>query len=172
MTHYHYVSRKLEGRISPNKGRGLFALEWIAKDELLLVWGGFIVDGNERQALSERQQSLSITVEENLYFVPFKEEIGDWVNHSCEPNAWLVGQITLFARRDIQSGEEICFDYATCLGINDPADEFECSCGQLDCRKRVTANDWRIPALQERYAGHFSPYLQRRIDKLKLLGSK
>jgi hypothetical protein len=31
----------------------------------------------------------------------------------------------------------------------------------------VSADDWRNPTLWERYAGHFSPYLQRRIDALK-----
>ena len=29
-------------------------------------------------------------------------------------------------------------------------------------------NDWAQPELWTRYAGHFSPYLQRRIDQLKL----
>ena len=35
------------------------------------------------------------------------------------------------------------------------------------CRGRVTGNDWRDPTLWKRYAGHFSPYLQRRINALQ-----
>ena len=35
------------------------------------------------------------------------------------------------------------------------------------CRGRVTGEDWRNPALWERYAGHFSPYLERRIKALR-----
>jgi hypothetical protein len=35
------------------------------------------------------------------------------------------------------------------------------------CRGRVTGEDWRNPELWERYAGHFSPYLERRIKALK-----
>jgi hypothetical protein len=31
----------------------------------------------------------------------------------------------------------------------------------------VTGDDWRNPTLWERYAGHFSPYLERRIRALK-----
>jgi len=31
----------------------------------------------------------------------------------------------------------------------------------------VTGNDWRDPTLWKRYAGHFSPYLQRRINALQ-----
>jgi hypothetical protein len=31
----------------------------------------------------------------------------------------------------------------------------------------VTGEDWRRPDLWARYAGHFSPYLERRIKALK-----
>ena len=31
----------------------------------------------------------------------------------------------------------------------------------------MTGNDWRDPSLWKRYAGHFSPYLQRRIAALQ-----
>ena len=48
-----------------------------------------------------------------------------------------------------------------------PYDEFECACGTSLCRGRVTGEDWRNPELWERYAGHFSPYLERRIKALK-----
>ena len=30
----------------------------------------------------------------------------------------------------------------------------------------VTGNDWRLLELQERYAGHFSPFINARIAKL------
>ena len=29
----------------------------------------------------------------------------------------------------------------------------------------MTGDDWKLPELQTRYAGHFSPYIQRRIEK-------
>jgi hypothetical protein len=77
----------------------------------------------------------------------------------------LNGQITLIALRDIAVGEEVCFDYATCDGS--PYDEFECECGAPSCRKHITGRDWRRPELWERYCGYFSPYLQRRIERLK-----
>jgi hypothetical protein len=31
----------------------------------------------------------------------------------------------------------------------------------------VTGKDWQIPALQERYFGYFSPYLQARIANVR-----
>ena len=41
-----------------------------------------------------------------------------------------------------------------------------CYCGKPTCRGVVTGSDWREPALQEKYAGWFSPYLARRIAAL------
>jgi hypothetical protein len=32
----------------------------------------------------------------------------------------------------------------------------------------VTGSDWALPELQKRYKGYFSPYLQRRIDRIHL----
>ena len=77
----------------------------------------------------------------------------------------LIGQISVVALRDIYPGEEVCFDYAMSDSV--PYDEFTCACGELNCRGRVTGNDWMLPDLQARYAGYFSPYLQRRIHRLQ-----
>jgi hypothetical protein len=44
-----------------------------------------------------------------------------------------------------------------------PYDEFACGCGSHDCRRRVSGDDWKRSELWQRYAGYFSPYLQRRI---------
>jgi len=86
------------------------------------------------------------------------------LNHSCEPSCGLVGATLLVAMRDIAVGEELTFDYATCDSSD--YDEFECLCGEPTCRGIVTGLDWTKPELQERYAGWFSPYLQRRIASL------
>lgn len=67
---------------------------------------------------------------------------------------------------DIAPGEEICLDYAMCDGS--AYDEFECGCGSPNCRGYVSGDDWKRPELWERYKGYFSPYLQRRIDRLKV----
>jgi hypothetical protein len=45
-----------------------------------------------------------------------------------------------------------------------PYDEFECGCGQPTCRGHISGNDWQKPELQKRYAGFFSPHVQRKID--------
>jgi len=160
-----YVSPKLVGSdVSHKGGHGVFALQRVKAGELLVVWGGEIVTGERLAEMPASERRLCVQVEENLYLWTSQEGPADWINHSCDPNAGLVGHIALFALRDIDPGEEICFDYATSDGS--PYDEFECTCGALECRGRVTGDDWRRPELQRRYRGLFSPYLQRRIDAL------
>ena len=45
--------------------------------------------------------------------------------------------------------------------------EMECNCGRPACRGIVTGKDWMKPVLQEKYAGWFCWFLQRKIDRLK-----
>ena len=140
----------------------MFAREKVRANDVLVVWGGEVVTGKVLQSMSDDKHRLSIQIEEDLYLVTANEGPADWVNHSCSPNAGLLGQVVLVALRDIRVDEEICFDYATSDGSS--YDEFECGCGAKTCRHHVTGDDWKLPELQARYAGHFSPYLQRRID--------
>jgi hypothetical protein len=81
-----------------------------------------------------------------------------FLNHSCDPNIWLIDDITLAARRTIAAGEELTADYATweC----DPDWVLEpCRCGSTLCRGRITGDDWLLRELQTRYGSRFSSYL-------------
>lgn len=145
---------------------GLFCAGYISAGELLIVWGGEIIPYEGLAALSEVQRQHSVQVEEALYLVTVKPpDAGDFINHSCDPSAGLSGQIAVVAMRDIYPGEEVCYDYA--MSDGSPYDEFDCGCGSANCRRRVTGDDWRRPELQARYAGYFSPYLQRRIERMQ-----
>ena len=161
-----YLSSKLEGRLKADKsGNSIFALEPIKKGELIAVFGGVVYEWETFIHLPERERSLCLQVEDRHFLVPRPIGEGDYVNHSCNPNAGLSGQIGLVAMRDIQIGEEVCFDYAMCDTM--PYDEFDCLCGAPTCRGKVGGSDWQRPELQKRYAGYFSPHVQRCIDKQK-----
>lgn len=164
---HSYFAPCLEARPLPEKGHyGVFARTPIPAGELLVMWAGRIVAAAQLTTLSALQVSRSVQVEEELYLVPVVDhEPGDFINHSCNPNAGLQGQIALVALRDIMTGEEICYDYA--MSDGSAYDEFVCQCGEANCRGRITGSDWQISALQARYVGYFSPYLQRRIDRLR-----
>jgi hypothetical protein len=160
-----YASPRLEGRQGGDKGgRGVFARDRIERGELLVVFAGAVLLGEELAALPPDQRRLVLQVDDDHYLLSEVEGWADWVNHCCEPNAGLRGQVTLVAMRDIEAGEEICYDYA--MSDGSPYDGFDCLCGRAGCRGRVSGDDWMLDALWERYRGHFSPYLQARIDAL------
>ena len=164
-----YLSPKLETRARPDIGEeGIYALEPLEKEELLIVWGGDIVDEEELRQLPEELKKMTAQVEEGLFQVSRDPSPGDHINHSCDPNAGMRGQIAIVAMRPIAAGEEICIDYAMVDGT--PYDEFDCACGAAACRGHISGNDWQRPELWDRYAGYFSPYLQRRIDRLRNSG--
>ena len=162
----HYLSPRLEVRAEPEKGGfGVYAIEAVAAGEVVSVWGGYIVDAEQLAALPHEVQQHSVQIEEGLYSATIGgAETADFINHSCDPNLGLRGQITLVALSDIDAGEEVCFDYA--MTDSTPYDEFECRCGSANCRGTVRGDDWKLPELWAKYAGYFSPYLQRRIDRL------
>ena len=83
------------------------------------------------------------------------------VNHSCDPTLWWDGD-TLVTRRAVAAGEELTADYAT--GDADPDLVLMCHCETYRCRQLISGDDWRIPQLQQRYAGHWRPHLQRLIE--------
>jgi len=160
-----YLSPKLVGLKRSDDERGVFAKQPISQGECLAVWGGTIMTATQLRQQPLLMQKLSVQVDEDAYLVSFQEGPADWMNHSCNPNAGLQGQISVIALRDIAIDEEICFDYA--MSDGSPYDEFDCRCGSPHCRGRITGNDWQRSELWERYYGYFSPYLQRRIELLQ-----
>lgn len=168
----NYLSPKLEMRQHPDKGGfGVYANEPLEKGELIVVWGGYMLTGEQFEQLSPDARQHSLQVEENVFQVPIRpDDPADMINHACTPNAGLRGNVSLVAMRPIAAGEEICFDYA--MSDGSPYDEFDCGCGTAQCRGRVTGDDWRLPELQKRYAGYFSPYLHKRIQRLQASNGK
>jgi len=162
-----FLSPKLRMWPTPEKGGyAVFASQVVKKGELLAVWGGRVATLEQVLALPPEQQGHTIQIYDELYLAPTDmEEPADFINHSCDPNAGIWGQIALVAMRDIEADEEITFDYA--MADSSSYDEFDCACGARNCRGRVSGNDWKLPDLWEKYDGYFSTYLQHKIDKLR-----
>jgi hypothetical protein len=85
----------------------------------------------------------------------------DLLNHSCDPNLGWAGD-DLAALCDIAAGSELTLDYATF--VDDPGFVMMCHCETYRCRQVVEGTDWQIPQLRQRYAGHWHPALQKRIE--------
>ena len=106
-----------------------------------------------------------IQIEDGLYIAPGRAEDVEanllCLNHSCNPNVGVRGQITFVAMRDVPAGAELTIDYAMIDG--DPAERMACTCGAPECRGIITGSDWRLKELQRRYSGYFSRYLHDRF---------
>lgn len=162
---FSHLNSKCEARENSTGGCGVFANTMIAKNELISLWGGRIVHKDELDPSMPRFTQRVLQVDEDLYLLTAEEkEPTDCFNHSCDPNLGFSGQIGLIALRDIRAGEELTFDYA--MSDGGPYDEFECHCGSIHCRRKITGSDWKLPQLWNKYKGYFSPYLARRIEKI------
>ena len=167
MTPLSYRSPKTEVRESKIHGRGLFATADIAKDEIVAVKGGHIVDGETlRREITPRLGPVEIQIGDDLFIAPATREERElsmlYSNHSCDANLGMRGEITFVAMRDIRAGEELTHDWAT---TDDDDYSVECKCGAPNCRGTLTGTDWQRPELQKRYAGYFSAYLAIRIAR-------
>jgi hypothetical protein len=161
-----FLGQGLIGVDIPSKGgRAVIATQTIPPGSLLVVFGGDVLTREEVEALPSDLRRLVLQVDEGLFLFSRDEGPADWINHSCEPNAGLRGQICLVALKTIEPGEEITFDYAMSDGCD--YDEFDCQCGAERCRGRVSGEDWRRPDLIARYRGYRSPYLDFRLKRLK-----
>ena len=149
-----YLSPKTEVRESKIHGHGLFAMADIAKDEVVAVKGGRIVDRKTlREKITPRLGPVEIQIDDDLFIAPVTDEERElsmlYSNHSCNANLGMRGEITLVAMRDIRAGAELTHDWAM---TDDDDYSVECKCGAPNCRKILTGKDWQRPELQERYA--------------------
>ena len=154
-----------KGQPSGIEGRGLYAVAPIAKGDVVAIKGGHLVDTDTLRSLPIDLQNSEIQIAAGIHLVAISDDEYEpvmlFLNHSCEPNLGVDGNIVFVAMRDIAAGEELTTDYAL---FDDCDDEMACQCGTASCRGTINGRDWRRPELQERFAGYFSNYLQQKID--------
>ena len=170
MTPLSYLSPKTKVRESKIHGRGLFAIADITKNEIVAVKGGHIVDRKTlREKITPRFGPVEIQIDDDLFIAPVTEDERElsmlYLNHSCDPNLGVRGEITFVAICDIRAGEELTHDWAM---TDDDDYSVECNCGALNCRQILTGKDWQRPDLQKRYAGYFAAYLAPKIALLEV----
>lgn len=128
------MSAKLCVKESRIYGRGCFALAHFPARKKIAAFTGEPLRGRGRvEARLRRPGSRVITIGED--FAIDGAVGGDataFINHSCEPNAFLravsAEKVAFFALRDIEPGEEITIDY------KDPDHPPVCRCGAANCR--------------------------------------
>jgi uncharacterized protein len=158
-----------KGGHSAIEGRGVHAIEPIPAGEVVAVKGGHIVDAATVAGLPEAIRNSGFQIADDLYLAALHageyDDVMMLVNHSCEPNLGMGGNVCLVSMRDIAPGEELTIEYALFLSA-DPGMVMDCHCGSATCRGRVTGTDWMRESLHQQYQGWFSWWVQRQIDGL------
>jgi hypothetical protein len=159
-----YRSPKTVVRPSSIGGRGLFAHTAVAKGEIVCVKAGHLLDKATFQTLKSTINAAELPITDVLFLAPVSEDefedVMMFLNHSCEPNVGIQGQIVFVAMRDIAAGEELTLDYGT---IDHDAEPMTCRCGAPGCRRVITSQDWQKPELQQKYGRYFAWYLLEKI---------
>jgi SET domain-containing protein len=160
---------RLEFRKSSISGKGMFALEPIKRGEIVCIVGGSVMTESEFAAFQATHPLYNcIQIDDHLHLVEDPEitrYLDDTMNHSCDSSAWMADEVTLVARWDIEAGEEVTVDYALFTTRSNWMLDVRCRCGSPHCRRIITGDDWRREDVQERYRYHFSPFINRRIER-------
>jgi len=128
------------------KGWGLVANENIRRGELVQEYVGEVIDSDEKEKRLE-EWTAEHPNDPNFYMMQLSPgwfldarlegNLSRFANHSCDPNCDLSrvnvgGYIRngIFAKRDIEKGEFISYDYQ----FDTKLDRFVCRCGAKNCR--------------------------------------
>lgn len=125
------------------RGRGVRARRRFARGEIVVRFGGALVPVAE---LDDFTHTLQVGPGR---FLGRSHALDDYVNHSCAPNTALevVGHAArLRAVTSIAPGDEVTFDYSTCM-VDEPVIP-GCLCGASGCRGEIAP----FPDLPERAA--------------------
>ena len=118
-------------------GKGCFALTHFPARKKIKLYEGELIKGSRKiQARIRRQAESAIKIITIGSDVAIDGAVGGnetaFINHSCDPNAFIrvvsAEKVAIFARRDIQPGEELTIDY------RDPYHPEVCHCGAANCR--------------------------------------
>ncbi|MDP1742681.1 SET domain-containing protein [Polaromonas sp.] len=143
--------RRIQTRVSPVHGKGVFAVQDLAEGETLIEYVGEVVTWKE--ALRRHPHDPQ-DPNHTFYFHIDKKHVIDakvggnssrWINHSCKPNCEAdeqKGRVFIKALRNIAAGDELFYDYG--LIIDAPYTkkllaEYPCWCGAKNCRGTLLA---------------------------------
>src|SRR5262249_47384521 len=110
-----WIDPRIDIRAAPGRGKGSFARAPIRAGEIVTVWGGPVFTTAEVKTRKTKKCSFT-AITENLHMGSpanlTEPGPAHYLNHSCDPNVWMVDEVTLAARRDIAKDEELVADYA------------------------------------------------------------
>ena len=139
-------------RVGPSgiQGLGVFAVKpFQTGDTILAIDDSRIVDEAHPLAAGEDPRHCDYLAAGRTVLMQPPER---HINHSCDPNTFVRtvdGRRLVIARRAIDAGEEITYDYCINSGGNTV---WHCRCAAARCRRLIHSDFFRLPvSLQREY---------------------
>ena len=152
-------------RRSKVHGNGCFARRDIPKGTRVIEYLG---DRISHKEADRRYENADVNDNHTFLFIADRRTVIDatkggnearWINHSCDGNCESEiekSRVFIDARRDIEKGEELGYDYQIGRDKNDPpnVDEiYACRCGSPKCRGSMLWPPKRAKARKKKVAG-------------------
>ncbi|HEY9166574.1 MAG TPA: SET domain-containing methyltransferase [Candidatus Kryptonia bacterium] len=147
------LSKKVIVETRKDNQRGLFAVEEIVRDEVLLTFDGPILDHPTRYSIQiDDDKHIEGTDDSNAY-----------LNHSCNANTYVDWKkLCLLAKRSIKAGEEVTNNYLTTdYELTEP---FTCTCGSPNCVGEVRGFKYLTREEQVKLRPWLPPFLLGKLD--------
>ena len=130
-------SKSLTIKKSKN-GKGVFTKKDFVINEKIIDLKGVLITCYEDENIDEETRSNTIRFNTEMFLSP-KGEMGNFINHSCNPNSKIIKKnniLSIIAIDYIPKGFEVFFDYSTVLALDDTW-QMKCNCGNKNCRKFI-----------------------------------
>lgn len=150
------VSKLIKVNDSKIHGKGVFALQEIPKGKKIIEYTGEHISWEIAQ---ERHPHDPSQPNHTFYFgledgtaldAKYGGNDSMWINHSCQPNCETLEEdagkrtrVFLYAKKTINAGEELFYDYGLQLEgkiTKAVKKDYECRCGSKKCRGTMLAN--------------------------------
>ena len=135
--------------------KGVILNKNVKKDEIIFRFLGKVIK-NKLRPWYHGPNWLQVGYLE--WIIPAPGAPGNYLNHSCNPNAGIKGRNTIVAMQSIKKGEEITIDYA--LSETFPLWHMKCNCKSKNCRKIVKPYQDMAAHRQRRYIKYTSRYIK------------
>lgn len=138
MHNFCYLNKDTDIKESPVHGLCRYATSDIKKNDIVFVIGGMA------RRPSEHGWYKGLLIDKDLIIdLPQDSEYEAYINHSCDPNVYIDGQVVFRALKDITQGEFLCVDYGTFM-LTKTDYIPNCNCGSKKCRGKVTGEDYKF----------------------------
>lgn len=158
------------------KGKGLRVLEPVQQGEFIVEYVGKAIKKAYLDHLFRRYQHermlYIMALDTNVYIdARTRGGVARFINHSCQPNCqvqrWKVRGILragVFATRDLQAGEELCFDYH--WERKRGRAPTKCHCNSPNCRGTLEVpRSLEEQELEQQLVGHWKKPLVKRAGR-------